>query len=54
MKKVNWSTRREVIGFDAGSSSAASALIIAVLCFVTDNGFIVLFDWLVSSQFGTS
>jgi preprotein translocase SecE subunit len=44
MKKVNWSTRREV----TGSTTVVIALtvFIALLCFLFDTVFNVVFKWL--------
>jgi preprotein translocase SecE subunit len=50
MKKVNWSTRREILGFTR--LVIFLTLLIAVLCFGIDNGFIALFDWVGILKFG--
>ena len=41
MKKVNWSTRREVIG--STTAVIMTAVILTVFCYVIDIGFVALF-----------
>lgn len=43
MKKVNWSTRREVVG--STTVVLATAFLIAGFCFCFDLAFASLFDW---------
>jgi preprotein translocase SecE subunit len=44
MKKVNWSTRREVLG--STWVVIALTVFIAIFCFTTDRAFQILFTWL--------
>jgi preprotein translocase SecE subunit len=44
MKKVNWSTRREIVG--STWVVIALTILIAVLCFVFDRVFQALFTWM--------
>ena len=41
MKKVNWSTRREIVG--STGAVIMTALVIAVFCYVIDIGFFAFF-----------
>ncbi|MEY3022951.1 MAG: hypothetical protein RIS86_2149 [Planctomycetota bacterium] len=44
MKKVNWSTRREIVG--STSAVIATTFIIASFCWLLDNGFFAFFAWI--------
>lgn len=44
MKKVNWSTRREIVG--STSAVIATTFIIAAFCWMLDNGFFAFFAWI--------